>query len=218
MCTDLWWCLFAPRWPFAIVRTLKSSNQWPCRLYQIHGETHRYIKHSWRGKGEDLWGWLPYGMCCLLAFFTYNPEVHLITDEKAAFAAISPHLYTLSYIQVQCKRHIGSCISTSWISVMEYVMPWRLLQVKVPLTWDTSRNKFAALSTTFWLEPMTMLICLLSGLIVHCLHQLVSNWNLTSYKPHRVTSRRTNTDITHLICNPSNLQNQSKHKYETKYT
>ena len=82
--------------PFAIVRTLKSSNQWPCRLYQIHGETHRYIKHSWRGKGEDLWGWLPYGTCCLLAFFTYNPEVHLITDEKAAFAAISPHLYTLS--------------------------------------------------------------------------------------------------------------------------
>ena len=39
---------------------------------------------------------------CLLAFFIQNSTVHPIMSERIACAAVSPHLYILSYLQAQC--------------------------------------------------------------------------------------------------------------------
>ena len=53
---------------------------------------------------------------------------------KAACATVSPRLYTLTYIHTyQCSdaRHAGGCAPTSGIAIMEFVMSWRLLQLKV---------------------------------------------------------------------------------------
>lgn len=48
--------------------------------------------------------------------------------KRVACAAVSPHLYILSYVQVQCYlTHSGSCTQTSGTWIMEFVMSRRLL-------------------------------------------------------------------------------------------
>ena len=50
----------------------------------------------------------------MLAFLSYTFEVHPMLGEKVACAAISPHLYTLSYIQVLCYPPFRSCTQPSF--------------------------------------------------------------------------------------------------------
>ena len=143
-----------PKVTFCGWQVVKIQYQWPCRIYRAQDETVQNIKHGWRGKGEDVWGWLLYGTWCLLAFFIYNPDgspsnrwegsvcnrfptpVHTVTHTSAV---LSPHW--------QLHSDFGN-----FNSGVCHVLKMTTAE-SAP---DMGHNKFAALSPTFWPEPMTM--------------------------------------------------------------
>ena len=97
---------------------------------------------------------------CLL-FFNF-PYLNLWGSTKVgwevACATVSPHLYVHCHTyKCNVTRHSGSCTTTSDISIMEFVVSWRLLQLKAIPTQDSEHNKRFALTPTFWRGPvMTM--------------------------------------------------------------
>ena len=72
----------------------------------------------------------------LSAFLSWNSEVHTMLGEKEACATASPHLYIRTY-KCSVTQYSSSCIPSSEISTLEWVMSWRLLWLKVVQTWDT---------------------------------------------------------------------------------
>ena len=65
-------------------------------------------------------------LLCLLELLILRPELCPMLGNKIACAAVSPHLYILSY-ECSVTRHSGSCTPTSEISVVEFVVSGKLL-------------------------------------------------------------------------------------------
>ena len=65
---------------------------------------------------------------CLVAFLSYNSEVHPVFGEKVVCATVFQHLYVY-YHTHKCSvtRLSGSCTPTAEISIKIFVMSWRLL-------------------------------------------------------------------------------------------
>ena len=74
----------------------------------------------------------------LFAFLSLNSEVQPMCCKKVACTTVLPHLFIHCHT---CKfsviHHSGCCILTLEISVMEFIMPWRLFQLKLTLTLDS---------------------------------------------------------------------------------
>ena len=124
------------------------------------------LTSSWCRAGAD------HLVCCYLsAVFTKNSRVHPVLGEKVVCAAISLHLYRYcqSYKR-SATHHPGSCILTSEISVMVFVMPWRLPLLKVTdvglLTLQTFCLSPDVLARTNQMSVMIMPSSLWSGLII----------------------------------------------------
>ena len=84
---------------------------------------------------------------------TETPDVHAILGEKVACAAVSPNSYMLSYTHVQCFSPLRQ-VHFDFGNFNSGVC--HVLKMTTAESAPDIHNKFAALSPTFWPEPMTM--------------------------------------------------------------
>ena len=88
--------------------------------------------------------------CCQRNFLMGTLELYCTCYLYCSVSQTSMYCYTYM-CSVTC--HSGSCTLTSGISIMELVMSWRLLELKVILSWDSQHNQHFALAVMFWWEP-----------------------------------------------------------------
>ena len=108
-------------------------------------------RRKWREKGAAL---------SVVQFVGNIPQLKLWGSPKVGLGGSVCNYFPtpvciLSYIyecSVTC--HSGCHTQTSEISMKESVISWRLLQLKVTLTWDSQHNIYFASAQTFWLEPI----------------------------------------------------------------
>ena len=145
-------CFFVCLFVFATANT-DGTKKWPYpHFVSLMAATVHPIREGGIGKGRsfmsefprscfaflDTAQWLcPPLFVRLLTFLTWTLRFAIVGLEGCTCNRLLTYTTYCHTNKCIVTRHSGSCTQTSWISIMEFVKSWRLLQLKVILTWDT---------------------------------------------------------------------------------